>query len=310
MPNNEASTVENRNYYLTVSDSNFEATSKSDVNTSTQVITSDDSLRTSHVLYKRGNYTLDLLLKDFSNKTISTDWTTGDATAKRGEEFLIDALFQLDPINDVDDKVYAIDAFIKFDGEAFEPSTTETYINQNKQNLLETYGIGNFPAGMKSYTDKITLEKFCYDYIKNNIGIDIYDYSIDGVLIIDSVKDFYIREFGEDINNIYIDPSKYSKDATGKEVVDDVNREILKKYDYTYYINLMNSAGESDEKMKFGLKFVTKKDGKNWTSQDEMNKTRIQDLVKYDKLEDIPEGYICVGMFFESTEGYLKTPLN
>ena len=310
VPNNEASTVENRNYYLTVSDSNFEATSKSDVNTSTQVITSDDSLRTSHVLYKRGNYTLDLLLKDFSNKTISTDWTTGDATAKRGEEFLIDALFQLDPINDVDDKVYAIDAFIKFDGEAFEPSTTETYINQNKQNLLETYGIGNFPAGMKSYTDKITLEKFCYDYIKNNIGIDIYDYSIDGVLIIDSVKDFYIREFGEDINNIYIDPSKYSKDATGKEVVDDVNREILKKYDYTYYINLMNSAGESDEKMKFGLKFVTKKDGKNWTSQDEMNKTRIQDLVKYDKLEDIPEGYICVGMFFESTEGYLKTPLN
>ena len=60
--------------------------------------------------------------------------------------------------------------------------------------------------------------------------------------------------------------------------------------------------------MKFNQYFVTKQDGTNWISQDEMNKADIEDLSIYNTLEDIPDGYICVGVYYESKEGYLVLP--
>ena len=51
--------------------------------------------------------------------------------------------------------------------------------------------------------------------------------------------------------------------------------------------------------------FLTKKDGTNWSSQDEMNNTNIEDLVMYENYEDIPDGYICVGEYYETQTGYL-----
>ena len=48
--------------------------------------------------------------------------------------------------------------------------------------------------------------------------------------------------------------------------------------------------------------YVTKKDGTNWIDETERNNANIEDLNIYENLEDIPNEYICVGMYFESQE--------
>ena len=65
---------------------------------------------------------------------------------------------------------------------------------------------------------------------------------------------------------------------------------------------------EAMNNMKFHIWYATKEDGTNWSSQAEMNNGKVQDLVYYENYEDIPEGHKCIGVYFESYEGYL-TPL-
>lgn len=59
--------------------------------------------------------------------------------------------------------------------------------------------------------------------------------------------------------------------------------------------------------MEFNVWYLTKKDGTNWTNQEEMNTTNIEALEIYEKIEEIPEGKICIGEYLESTEGELST---
>lgn len=75
------------------------------------------------------------------------------------------------------------------------------------------------------------------------------------------------------------------------------------KINGTYY-----SVSEDANTMSFTQWFVTKKDGTNWVSETERNETQIEDLVMYKNYEDIPEGAICIGEYFESTDGYIQTP--
>ena len=52
--------------------------------------------------------------------------------------------------------------------------------------------------------------------------------------------------------------------------------------------------------------YVTKKNGTNWIDETERNNANIEDLNMYENLEDIPEGYICIGMYFESQGGIVN----
>ena len=54
--------------------------------------------------------------------------------------------------------------------------------------------------------------------------------------------------------------------------------------------------------------YLTKKDGSNWTSQQEMNNTsNFESFNFYENINDIPDNHICIGMFFESTtSGYMS----
>ena len=96
-------------------------------------------------------------------------------------------------------------------------------------------------------------------------------------------------------------------------VTDDADPEY-----YTYsqnYIYKFDGSGlepASDEitykvyntNMQFNAYYLTKKDGSNWTSQEEMNKTvELDDFNVYKNKSDIPEGYTCIGVFFESIDG-------
>ena len=56
IPDNEASIQKNSNFYLTVKDSNFKATSVSDQNTNIQAVTTDDSNALTHVRFSKGSF--------------------------------------------------------------------------------------------------------------------------------------------------------------------------------------------------------------------------------------------------------------
>ena len=63
--------------------------------------------------------------------------------------------------------------------------------------------------------------------------------------------------------------------------------------------------------MSFKIWAITKKDGTNWNSQEEMNTTtNITDFDFYDEVEDIPEGKTCIGIYIESDGGFWKPTYN
>lgn len=192
VPDKEATIMEDRNYYLTVSDSNFSATSNSDVTTNSQMIISDDSNKIQHVLYKTGSYSHVMYLNDINGKNIATRGEAGDGYAYLGQKILINTRFVISVANDYD--VYTAEKFVKFDGDAIEPI-------------------------------------------------------------------------------LFNDGSKYKGSYKGG--------------------------------MRFNLYYATKQDGTNWSSQQEMNNADIEDMIVYENMEDIPKGHICIGVFYESIDGYL-----
>lgn len=188
VPDNEASTSESRNYYLTVADSNFFVKSISGKETRTQQIASDDSITVQHVLHNPSSYGHYMFLPKDGGGYLGTSYETGDGKATRGQCFEFWNKFYMGITNDYD--IYSAIKFIKFDGDCIEPL-------------------------------------------------------------------------------LYSDGSKYK----------------LKTF---------------DGKMRFNVWYITKKDGTNWSSQTEMNNANIEDMLYFENIEDIPEGYICVGEYFES----------
>ena len=67
-----------------------------------------------------------------------------------------------------------------------------------------------------------------------------------------------------------------------------------------------DKASFTTETMTWRTWYVTKKDGTNWLDEAERNNSNIEDLNMYENLEDIPEEYKCVGMYFESQGGILN----
>ena len=76
-------------------------------------------------------------------------------------------------------------------------------------------------------------------------------------------------------------------------------------FEPVYYENGDRYKAYTEEgNVKFKVWYVTKKDGANWTSQEEMNNSNIEDMYIYENIEDIPEDKICVGIYFETISGY------
>ena len=78
----------------------------------------------------------------------------------------------------------------------------------------------------------------------------------------------------------------------------------------SYDDNQMFYISSELNNMKWKYWYVTKKDGTNWSSQTDMNNGNIEDMILYENLEDIPDGSLCVGIYFESQGGYISTPAN
>ena len=188
--------MEDRDYYLTVSDNNMRIISNTGENIVTQMNMSDDSPRVQHVIYKQGSYAHRIMLHTLNGglSLVSSDPGAGNGRANVGEILRISSGYNISITNDYD--IYTANKFIKFDGDCFEP---------------------------------------------------VY----------------------------YEDNSRYTWETS------------------------MGTA-------KFRIWYVTKKDGSNWTSQTEMNNANIEDMDIYDNIEDIPEDRYCIGLYIETTEGYIK----
>ena len=121
VPNNKASTIEDRNYYLTVSDNNMNVTTSSDEKITTQMKTADDNLKIQHVLYNPGSYSQYLQVYDEKGivGSVESNHGSGDGRSAIGSTCSIYAKFANSTTNDED--IYTANKFIKFDGEGFEP---------------------------------------------------------------------------------------------------------------------------------------------------------------------------------------------
>ena len=87
VPDNEASTMEDRDYYLTVSDNNMRIISNTGENIVTQMNMSDDSPRVQHVIYKQGSYAHRIMLHTLNGglSLVSSDPGAGNGRANVGE---------------------------------------------------------------------------------------------------------------------------------------------------------------------------------------------------------------------------------
>ena len=207
VPNNEASTVEDRNYYLTVSDNNMNVTTSSDEKITTQMKNSDDNLRIQHVLYKPGSYSQYLQVYDQNGVVGSVESIdgSGDGRAAIGSICSIYAKFANSLTNDED--IYTANKFIKFDGEGYEPVY---YSDGSKYRIGGMNGNPKFRVWYATKKDGTNWKNQSEMNNGNIEDMDIYDNIEDipenkiciGVYI--ETIDGYISRFTGDNNTIMI----------------------------------------------------------------------------------------------------------
>ena len=121
VPDTEASTIEDRNYYLTISDNNMKVQTNTQGEVFKQMNVKDDTVKVQHILRKEGSYFHVILLynKQEIQGSVESDYGKGDGKANIGDVLSIQAKFNVESTNDYD--IYTANKFIKFDGEGFEP---------------------------------------------------------------------------------------------------------------------------------------------------------------------------------------------
>ena len=119
VPDTEANTLEDRNYYLTVSDQNMNIISSTQDVINNQMYTSDDTVRVQHVINRAGSYSQSINVYDKNNYNIATNQGSGDAKTEIGNVITILVKFGMSTSNDYD--IYTANKFLKFDGEAYAP---------------------------------------------------------------------------------------------------------------------------------------------------------------------------------------------
>ncbi|MDQ0360780.1 DUF7927 domain-containing protein [Breznakia pachnodae] len=123
--------TEGTDYNLTVKDTNFKATSKSGVETTTQIITNDDSTNVDVLITPPGSYTK---MNYFSSETSALPWSNNlssniagyasDGWASKGQTIKIWGGIHAGTTMDDEQYPRAINIFQKFDDKAFQPLAT------------------------------------------------------------------------------------------------------------------------------------------------------------------------------------------
>lgn len=118
VPYNEYSTAGDYNYYLTLKDTDFTATSASGTQVTTQQVETDDTIRVRHYIAKTGGaYNHTLYLLDGAGKGL--DYGTGYATRGQTVQMKVD----WGQNNEEADPILTLNKLIKFDADAYQITT-------------------------------------------------------------------------------------------------------------------------------------------------------------------------------------------
>lgn len=120
VPFEDEDMANNYQYYLSVSDSNFNATSMSEQKVSEQIVTSDDSLNNLRVYLADSKSIYGQAITLYSNgKILASNAGQEDAAGYLGQSIELYTKFTSNPNNE--SSAYTANKLIKFDGEAVEP---------------------------------------------------------------------------------------------------------------------------------------------------------------------------------------------
>ncbi len=152
IPDTEDTTVENRNYYLTISDTDFSATSLSGIKVNNQVLTNDDANTVTHVRYSAGGFSsLIYLFHPNSTSMLASLFTRGDSHACKGYNFNANSYISIGMNNDRDDYIRTVDRLFKFDADGFE------LLNPDKNNL---YSVSSYAQTMSFNAYYVTKKRW------------------------------------------------------------------------------------------------------------------------------------------------------
>ena len=194
VPDNEYSTDSEYNYYLTIKDNNFKANTSTEVITKQQ-ITSDDTIREQHFIFKTGQYNQDIRVRDVDLAPSPLYYKGNGATTLNDEFQAIIGLFA-NHNNDEENTIYSINKLVKFDGNSFEP-----YSDDN----------GHYYT---AETDEFTGELFTYKmwFVTKKDGTNwVSQEEMNNA----DIEDLIIYENYEDIPDNYICVGEYFETQTG-----------------------------------------------------------------------------------------------
>ena len=208
VPDTESNTIEGRNYYLNISNSNINIVSNSGNNITYQMKSDDDFIQIPHYINKKGSYYQQLYVSDKSDNlsSIESNPGKGDGRIAMEEILYIYSRFNIYVTND--NNVYTANKFLKFDAEAFEP----TYFNNNQKYKITGMDINGNPQFRIWYVTKKDGSNWNSQTDMNNGNIenmDIYDNIEDipenklctGIYI--ELIDGYLSKKTGDVNAIY-----------------------------------------------------------------------------------------------------------
>ena len=174
VPDNEASTINNINYYLTVSNNNMKVKSNTGTTVNIQMKTDDDTSTITHYIIKNGYYSQYIYLYNKIGQSFSVESNhgKGDGRIIKGDLMRIYCKFIMSLSND--ENVYTANKFLKFDGEAFQP----TYFSNNQKYNISSMDMRGNPQFRIWYTTKKDGSNWISQSEMNNGNIedmDIYD---------------------------------------------------------------------------------------------------------------------------------------
>lgn len=123
IPDEDATSLTNKSYYLKISDSNFSATSLSGVSTTSQAKSNDDAFTTTHTRYRKGSYGsfIDLTSVSGSLPGLTNRGRGGDTVLTVGNSFMANLVSSVSNDADEENYIYGASIIYKFDGEGMEP---------------------------------------------------------------------------------------------------------------------------------------------------------------------------------------------
>ena len=190
VPDTIASSMDNMNYYLTISDMNMNVVSQSNETITKQMNSQDDTKKVQHYYKMNGAYSQSINIFNGDDTKQLEDSGMGNASTSVNSKIILRVASFNDASNDYE--IYTINKFIKFDGNALEPiywSDGSKYKGDNRIKYKIWYTTKKDGTNWvsqdemnNSNIEEMDIYENIEDIPKNKTCTGIYIESIDGCL--------------------------------------------------------------------------------------------------------------------------------